>query len=104
MASSSASCLTATSSRLRARKAPETRPHSASHAEPEERRLEPWNLRNLGTRFTGSKGLFPSRDTLRAMTIAHDDHMHVFDEGPREEDLARCVHCGFCLQACPTYV
>jgi Fe-S oxidoreductase len=23
--------------------------------------------------------------------------------GPRPEDLARCVHCGFCLQACPTY-
>jgi glycolate oxidase iron-sulfur subunit len=23
--------------------------------------------------------------------------------GPRAEDLARCVHCGFCLQACPTY-
>ena len=21
-----------------------------------------------------------------------------------EEDIARCVHCGFCLQACPTYV
>ena len=24
--------------------------------------------------------------------------------GLRQEDLARCVHCGFCLQACPTYV
>lgn len=24
--------------------------------------------------------------------------------GPSSEDLARCVHCGFCLQACPTYV
>src|SRR5437879_5712301 len=24
--------------------------------------------------------------------------------GPAEEDLARCVHCGFCLQACPTYL
>ncbi|HXH26223.1 MAG TPA: 4Fe-4S dicluster domain-containing protein, partial [Vicinamibacterales bacterium] len=20
------------------------------------------------------------------------------------EDIARCVHCGFCLQACPTYL
>ena len=24
--------------------------------------------------------------------------------GPKPEDLARCVHCGFCLQACPTYL
>jgi glycolate oxidase iron-sulfur subunit len=38
------------------------------------------------------------------MSIAHGDHLHVFEVGPREEDLARCVHCGFCLQACPTYV
>ena len=25
-------------------------------------------------------------------------------EGPREEDLYKCIHCGFCLQACPTYL
>ena len=25
-------------------------------------------------------------------------------DAPQEEDLYKCVHCGFCLQACPTYV
>ena len=25
-------------------------------------------------------------------------------DAPTEEDLYKCIHCGFCLQACPTYV
>src|SRR3989304_2138002 len=29
---------------------------------------------------------------------------HAHPPGPAAEDLARCVPCGFCLQACPTYL
>lgn len=25
-------------------------------------------------------------------------------DAPQEEDMYKCVHCGFCLQACPTYL
>lgn len=37
------------------------------------------------------------------MTTSHaaEPHAHV---PSLEEDIARCVHCGFCLQACPTYL
>ncbi|HEY7268675.1 MAG TPA: 4Fe-4S dicluster domain-containing protein, partial [Dehalococcoidia bacterium] len=38
------------------------------------------------------------------MTSAATSHVHVMESGPTEEDLARCVHCGFCLQSCPTYL
>jgi glycolate oxidase iron-sulfur subunit len=37
-------------------------------------------------------------------TAAHP-HEHEFDAtAALREEIARCVHCGFCLQACPTYL
>ena len=39
-------------------------------------------------------------------TVPSDHPMAGFSgpDAPAEEDLYKCVHCGFCLQACPTYV
>ena len=40
--------------------------------------------------------------TFTEPTMAHPGFST--PDGPREEDMYKCVHCGFCLQACPTYL
>ena len=40
--------------------------------------------------------------TFTEPTVAHPGFSS--PDGPREEDMYKCVHCGFCLQACPTYL
>ena len=40
--------------------------------------------------------------TFTEPTVAHTGFSG--PDGPREEDMYKCVHCGFCLQACPTYL
>jgi glycolate oxidase iron-sulfur subunit len=35
------------------------------------------------------------------MLLSPPQHAH---DSSLQDDIARCVHCGFCLQACPTYI
>ena len=42
--------------------------------------------------------------TTRAAAPAGVDGLPAGQAGPRPEDISRCVHCGFCLNFCPTYV
>ena len=42
--------------------------------------------------------------TTRAAAPAGLDALPAGQAGPRPEDISRCVHCGFCLNFCPTYV
>ena len=49
--------------------------------------------------MTEYKSFLPS--FLNRVTRAPGFDAH---DAPAEEDLYKCVHCGFCLQACPTYL
>jgi len=40
----------------------------------------------------------------RVAAPAGVDGLPAGQAGPRPEDISRCVHCGFCLNFCPTYV
>jgi Fe-S oxidoreductase len=42
--------------------------------------------------------------TMRITTPAGIDGLPAGQAGPRAEDISRCVHCGFCLNFCPTYL
>jgi glycolate oxidase iron-sulfur subunit len=42
--------------------------------------------------------------TTRTAAPAGLDGLPAGQAGPRPEDISRCVHCGFCLNFCPTYV
>ena len=49
----------------------------------------------------------PSRHSSEDRTPVLDPRnpgLFAHPDAPDEADLYKCVHCGFCLQACPTYL